>query len=160
MKKIKLAKLFEIINTHNGKVGSYLILLLILLISSSVLLRYCFSIGFTWLQDFYIWVHAILLMLGMSYTLNKNDHVRIDLFYRKFSLNKKRNIDLFGSIIFGLPLCYFLIFDGYEYFIRSFLISENSKETGGLPNLFILKFFIFLMGNLLFIEIINKIFKR
>ena len=99
-------------------------------------------------------------MLGIAYTFNKNGHVRIDLFYRNFNITKKNNVDLFGSIIFGLPLCYFLIFEGYEYFIRSFLIAENSKETGGLPNLFILKFFIFVMGILLFIEILNKIFKR
>ena len=160
MKKNKLFILFEIINILSGRVGSYLVLLLILLISFSVLLRYCFSIGFTWLQDLYIWVHAIILMLGIAYTLNKNGHVRIDLFYRNFNITKKNNVDLFGSIIFGLPLCYFLIFEGYEYFIRSFLIAENSKETGGLPNLFILKFFIFVMGILLFIEILNKIFKR
>ena len=160
MKKIKSFKSFEKINIFCGKISSFLILLLIILISLSVLLRYLFSIGFAWLQDLYIWTHACFIMLGIAYTLNKNGHVRIDIFYRNFNKNTKKNIDLIGSIIFGLPLCYFLIFEGYEYFVRSFLISEDSKETGGLPNIFILKFFIFFMGNLLFLEIMDKILKR
>ncbi len=160
MKKIKSSKPLETVNIFCGKIASYLILLLIILISLSVFLRYLFSVGFAWLQDLYIWVHACFLMLGIAYTLNKNAHVRIDIFYRSFSDLKKKNIDIIGSFFFGLPLCYFLIFDGYEYFVRSFLISENSKETGGLPNLFILKFFIFLMGILLLFEFINKFLCR
>ena len=49
-------------------------------------------------------------------------------------------------------------FKGYDYFVRSFLISEDSKETGGLQNIYILKFFIFFMGILLSIELIHRIF--
>ncbi len=96
-------------------------------------------------------------MLGIAYTMSKNSHVRIDILYRNFSDSKKKKINFFGSILFGLPVCYFIIFEGYEYFLRSFLIGENSKEAGGLPNLFLLKFFVFFMGVLLLIEIINKI---
>ena len=73
-------------------------------------------------------------------------------------LKEKKKINLVGSVIFGLPFCLLLIIKGYEYFFRSFLISEDSKETGGLPNIYILKFFIFLMGFLLFIEISKIIF--
>ena len=102
-------------------------------------------------------MHASSLLFGIAYTLNKDRHVRIDILYRNFNEMKKKKINLIGSIIFGLPLCYYLIISGYEYFFRSFLISEDSKETGGLPNIYILKFFIFVMGVLLTIEITNKI---
>ena len=71
---------------------------------------------------------------------------------------KKKIVNFFGAILFGLPLCYLIIFKGYEYFFRSFIIGENSKETGGLPNIFILKFLIFFMGILLLFELINKIY--
>ena len=96
-------------------------------------------------------------MLGISYTLNKDGHVRIDILYRNFKKSTKNKINFLGSVFFGLPVCYFIIFKGYDYFLRSYLVGEDSKETGGLPNLFILKFFIFFFGTLLFIEIINKI---
>lgn len=159
MKKKSSKNYFEIINLFVGMISSYLVLLLIVLISLSVALRYLFSIGFTWLQDLYIWIHAFIILLGVSYTFNKDGHVRIDVLYRKLDELTQKKINFFGSIFFGLPICYFLIFKGYNYFLRSFLIDENSKEAGGLPNLFILKFFIFLMGLLLLFEMINKIIK-
>ena len=158
MKKQHLKKFFNKINEFSGKVSSLLVLTLIFLVSFSVMLRYVFSIGFTWLQDLYIWVHASFILLGIAYTLNKDGHVRIDIIYRKLNDKKKKIVNFFGSILFGLPLCYLIIFKGYEYFHRSLIIGENSKETGGLPNIFILKFLIFLMGILLFLELTNKIY--
>ena len=151
---IKLKK----INLFFGNIASIFILILIALVSLSVILRYIFSIGFTWLQDLYIWTHACFILFGIAYTLNKDGHVRIDIFYRNFNEIKKKKINLIGSIIFGLPFCFFIITKGYDYFLRSFLISEDSKETGGLANIYILKFFIFFMGILLSIELIQKIF--
>ena len=158
MKKQHQKKIFNIINEFSGKLSSLLVLSLILLVSISVMLRYVFAIGFTWLQDLYIWVHASFILLGIAYTLNKDGHVRIDIIYRKLNEKRKKIINFFGAILFGLPVCYLIIFKGYEYFLRSFLIGENSKETGGLPNIYILKFFIFFMGILLLFELINKIY--
>ena len=152
--KVKLNK----INFFFGKMSSIFILILITLVSLSVILRYIFSIGFTWLQDLYIWTHACFILFGIAYTLNKDGHVRIDILYRNFNEIRKKKINLIGSIIFGLPFCFFIITKGYDYFLRSFLISEDSKETGGLANIYILKFFIFFMGILLSIELIQKIF--
>ena len=146
------------INLFFGQMSSILILILITLVSLSVILRYIFSVGFTWLQDLYIWTHACFILFGIAYTLNKDGHVRIDILYRSFSEIRKKKINLIGSIIFGLPFCFFLITKGYDYFLRSFLISEDSKETGGLQNIYILKFFIFFMGILLSMELIHRIF--
>ena len=146
------------INLFFGNMASIFILILITLVSLSVILRYIFSIGFTWLQDLYIWTHACFILFGIAYTLNKDGHVRIDIIYRNLNEIRKQKVNFIGSIIFGLPFCFFLITKGYDYFLRSFLISEDSKETGGLPNIYILKFFIFLMGILLSIELIHKIF--
>ena len=151
-----LEKLRDILNfviKTSGKIGSFLILLLITLVSISVILRYVFSIGFIWLQDLYVWVHAIFILLGLAYTLNTDEHVRIDLFYRSFKEKIKKKINFFGVLLFGLPVSYILIFKGFDYFYRSFLLNESSKETGGLPFIFILKFFIFLMGVFLFLEL-------
>ena len=55
----------------SGKISSILILFLILLVSISVFLRYLFSIGFVWLQDLYIWIHSLFILLGITYTLKR-----------------------------------------------------------------------------------------
>ena len=153
----KLKKAINLIVRNSGKFSSFLILFLITLVSVSVILRYVFSIGFIWLQDLYIWIHAIFILLGLAYTLNADEHVRIDLLYRSFNEKIKKKINFFGALFFGLPVSYILIFNGFDYFYRSFLLNESSKETGGLPYIFLLKFFIFLIGVLLFIELLRQI---
>mgnify|MGYP000536545503 FL=1 len=154
-KKNKIDGIIDII----GKISGLLIFVLIFLIFTSVILRYFFSIGFTWLQDLYIWTHAIIILLGISYTLKQNEHVRIDLIYRNASVKYKKIINLFGLIFFGLPFCYIILNNGLSYFLRSYLLNETSKEIGGLSNLFILKFFIFFMGITVFFQVLNLIFK-
>ena len=152
----KLEEILSSIIKNSGKLSSLLILFLITLVSVSVILRYVFSIGFIWLQDLYIWVHAIFILLGLTYTLNKDEHVRIDLLYRSFKKKIKKKINFFGTLLFGMPVSLILISNGFDYFYRSFLQNESSKETGGLPFIFILKFFILLMGIFLFLELFRQ----
>ena len=154
----RLKNFLNSIVQKSGKIGSLFILLLITLVSFSVILRYVFSIGFIWLQDLYIWIHAIFVLLGLAYTLNADEHVRIDLLYRSFKKKIKKKINFFGTLLFGLPVSLIITFNGFEYFYRSFLLNESSKETGGLPFIFILKFCIFLTGILLFFEFFRQTF--
>ena len=154
----RLKDILNFIIKKSGEIASLLILLLIILVSVSVILRYVFSIGFIWLQDLYIWVHAIFILLGLTYTLNKDEHVRIDLLYRLLKKKIKKKINFFGSLLFGMPVSFILIFNGFDYFYRSYLLNESSKETGGLPFIFILKFFIFLTGIFLFFELLRQTF--
>ncbi len=153
----QLVKFLNLIIKFSGKYGSILIICLILLVSTSVILRYVFSLGFIWLQDLYIWVHAIFILLGIAFTLNANGHVRIDLLYRSVTENFKKKVNLLGALIFGLPLSFILVFYGFDYFYRSYQLGESSKESGGLPYIFILKFFIFVLGILLFFELLRQI---
>ena len=83
-----LIKRLEKITNFFGKLSSFLIILLIALVSFSVILRYLFAIGFTWLQDLYIWIHACFILLGIGFTLNKDQHVRIDIIYRNLKTQK------------------------------------------------------------------------
>ena len=152
-----LIKILNIFSEKIGRISSLLVLFLILLVSVSVILRYVFSIGFIWIQDLYIWIHAIFILLGISHTLKMDNHVRIDLLYRNFNKKKRNLINLIGLIIFAIPLTYILLVNGLDYFTRSYNLNEGSKESGGLPNIYILKFFIFFLGILLLLEICRQI---
>ena len=152
-----LIKILNIFSEKIGRISSLLVLFLILLVSVSVILRYIFSIGFIWIQDLYIWIHAICILLGISYTLKMDNHVRIDLLYRNFNKKRRNLINLIGLIIFAIPLTYILLVNGLDYFTRSYNLNEGSKESGGLPNIYILKFFIFFLGILLLVEICRQI---
>jgi TRAP-type mannitol/chloroaromatic compound transport system permease small subunit len=153
----QLEKLIAFFSEKVGIISSFLVLLLIILVTVSVILRYVFSIGFIWLQDLYIWIHAIFILLGIAFTVKNDGHVRIDLFYRSFRERKKKIVNLLGTIFFGLPLTFLLIFNGLNYFLRSYNLNESSKESGGLPNIFILKFFILFLGIMLLLEFTRQI---
>ena len=148
-----ILKILDKVIEVSGRVSSLLIILLIALVSISVFLRYLFSVGFVWLQDLYIWTHSLFILLGIGYTLKKDEHVRIDILYRGLSKKMKKKINIMGYLLFCIPFAYCLTTSGFDYFLRSYLLSENSKETGGLPNIYILKFFIFLLGLIFILEI-------
>ena len=116
----KILNVLDKIIEVTGKVSSLLIIVLIALISISVFLRYVFSVGFVWLQDLYIWIHSLFILLGIGYTLKKDEHVRIDILYRSLSKRMKRHINIFGYFLFCIPFTFFLNFIGFDYFFCFF----------------------------------------
>ncbi len=98
-----------------------------------VVMRYVFDAGSIWMQELVIWMHAAVFMVGAAYTLLHEEHVRVDIFYRKMSPRGRALVDLLGVAIFLLPLCGFLAFKSYDFAAASWSIHEISREPGGLP---------------------------
>ncbi len=98
-----------------------------------VILRYVFDIGFIWLQESVIWMHAVVFMLGAAYTLREEEHVRVDVFYRNMTDRQRAWVDMVGVIVFLLPLCVFLAWNSMDFVLQSWTIGERSREPGGLP---------------------------
>ncbi len=97
------------------------------------LLRYAFSLNWIWMQELVVWMHAVVFMLAAAYTLNRDEHVRVDIFYRQFSDRRKALVNLIGCIVFLLPLSGVLIYMSLDYVVTSWSITEGSREAGGLP---------------------------
>ena len=98
-----------------------------------VVMRYVFDAGFIWLQESVVWMHAFVFMMGASYTLQQEEHVRVDIFYREMSPTRRAWVDLLGVVIFLLPLCAFLAWKGFDFVAASWRLQEASRESGGLP---------------------------
>lgn len=137
-----------------GKSISWLTLLMMLLMTTVVVLRYVFHLGWIALQESVIYLHAFVLMLGMASTLANNEHVRVDIFYRKFSVSKKRWVDGIGHLLFLIPICIFILIMSWSYVMQSWQIMEGSQEAGGLPLLYLLKTLLLLMPFLLILQAI------
>ena len=98
-----------------------------------VVMRYVFDAGLIWMQESVIWMHAAVFMLGAAYTLRDEEHVRVDVFYRKMSARRQAWVNLTGVVIFLLPLCLFLAWNSFDFVTQSWRIREMSRESGGLP---------------------------
>lgn len=116
-----------------GKLTAWLTLLMVIATVVVVVLRYVFDVGLIWLQESIIWMHATVFMVGAGYTLMHDEHVRVDVFYRSMSLQRKALVDLLGVLFFLLPLCIFLAVKSYDFASMSWAMHEASRESGGLP---------------------------
>ena len=158
-----MKKISYIIDLFNEKIGiltSYLAIPLILITFFVAFMRYALDFGSIAIQEITIYLHALIFTVGASYTLKNNMHVRIDIFYNKFSNNLKKNINLFGTIFFLLPSCILIFITSFNYVISSIMLLESSKEAGGLPILYVLKSYILLMVFSLFLQGISEIIKN
>lgn len=120
-------------NSLAGKAASWLTLFMVLVTFVVVVMRYVFDAGFIWLQESVIWMHAFVFMVGAAYTLQQEEHVRVDIFYRNMSRKRRAWVDLIGVIVFLLPLCVFLGWKAGDYVTVSWKLQEASRESGGLP---------------------------
>ena len=116
-----------------GRAASWLTLFMVVVTFIVVILRYVFDIGFIWVQESIIWMHAVVFMLGAAYTLREDEHVRVDVFYRGMSERRQAWVDLLGVLVFLLPLCAFLAWNSVDFVLQSWRIGESSREPGGLP---------------------------
>lgn len=125
------------ISEVTGRAASWLTLLMVAVSFVVVIIRYVFDSGFIWLQESLVWMHAVVFMTGAAYTLQRDEHVRVDIFYRDMTPKKQALVNLFGVVFFIFPLCGFFAFEGYDYVAASWGIHEVSRDAGGLPYPFV-----------------------
>ena len=120
-----------------GHAASWLTLTMVLVTFVIVVMRYVFDTGLIWLQESVTWMHAFVFMLGSAYTLQRDEHVRVDIFYRDMSERRRAWVNLLGVLFFIFPLSLFFIVASFDYVVASWSIGEASRNAGGLPFPFI-----------------------
>jgi len=130
---------------------------MVLLMAVIVVLRYGFNLGWIWLQESVLYLHAFCLMLAMPYALKLDEHVRVDIFYRGFHPKRKNRVNLIGHLVFMLPMCVFLLVMSWGYVFQSWSILEASQEAGGLPFVYGLKTLLLIMPLLLLIQALSQV---
>jgi TRAP-type mannitol/chloroaromatic compound transport system permease small subunit len=135
-----------------GRSVSWLTLLMVLLTFAIVLLRYGLNEGWIWLQESVTYFHALVFMTAIAWTFQTDEHVRVDIFYRDCSERHKAWVNLFGTAVFLVPFCIFLIVVSWDYVAASWAVMEGSREAGGLPLVYLLKSLILIMPVLLLVQ--------
>jgi TRAP-type mannitol/chloroaromatic compound transport system permease small subunit len=144
---------------RTGHAVAWLLVLMVAIQSLIVILRYGFEIGSIALQESVTYLHAACFMLGIAYTVRINGHVRVDIFYRQFSPQKKAAVNLLGAVVFLLPLCVFIFASSFQYVLQAWQIKEHSSDAGGLPIVYLLKTLIPLLATGLLLQSISEIGK-
>ncbi len=148
----KIVHHIDRLNDVIGRSIRWLTLAMVLITFTVVVLRYVFSIGWIAMQESVIYLHAIVFMLGAAYTLKRNAHVRVDIFYEKMTPRGKAWVDLLGVTFLLIPFCLFILIISWNYVSLSWSLLESSREAGGIPAIFLLKSTILLMPVLLLLQ--------
>jgi TRAP-type mannitol/chloroaromatic compound transport system permease small subunit len=125
------------ISILSGRITSWLTLVMVIVTVIVVVMRYVFDAGAVWLQESVVWMHAVVFMVGAAYTLQQDEHVRVDIFYRGMSERRRAWVDLLGTLLFLLPLCLFLGYKAWDFVVVSWQLTESSREPGGMPYPFV-----------------------
>ena len=147
-----LADRIDRLNAAVGRAAAWAALFVVLVQFAVVLLRYAFGIGSIWLTESILYGNAAMFMLAAAWTLREGGHVRVDVVYAAATRRRKALIDLAGAVLLLLPFMVVLAWFSLPYVARSWAILEGSRETSGLPMVFLLKTLIPLFAVLMALE--------
>ncbi|NRA86700.1 MAG: TRAP transporter small permease subunit [Rhizobiales bacterium] len=157
-----LEKISNIIDKTNEKIGhfiAWLTLVMVLVQFIVVILRYVYSIGFIQMQESIWYMHGIIFMLGAGYTLLKDGHVRVDVFYRDVTPRMRAIIDFWGGVLYLLPICILIFYYSFGLVVNSWKVFEGSTESDGIQAIFLYKTVIWVFAFLVFIQGTSMVIK-
>ena len=157
---VSLTKAIDQVTDFTGRFVSWFTVVMVFVVVTVVVTRYFLQVGSIALQESVTYLHAMVFLMGIGYTLKHGGHVRVDIFYRNFSTKQRAAIDITGGILFLLPVSAFIFFFSWDYVMASWSIGETSAENNGLPFVFLLKTLMLLMPASLFLQGLAEIFRN
>lgn len=155
-KVIQLAEFIDSFNRRIGYATAWLATVMVIVQFIVVLLRYVFGVGGLMLQESLTYMFSILFMLGAGYTLLNDGHVRVDIFYGAAKPSTRAIVNLVGSLFFLIPFSILIVIISQPYVAASWAVLEGSKETSGIPGVFLLKSLIPIFAILLILQGISN----
>lgn len=140
------------LSVTTGEWVAWLTFFMALATTAVVISRTFFSEGSVALQESVTYMHALVLMVAAAYTLQKDGHVRVDIFYRRYSPLQKAWTNALGTLLLLLPFCAFTLAISWQYVANAWAIREVSVDAGGLPAVFLLKSLILVNAALLALQ--------
>lgn len=134
--------------------------LLVALVVYDATARYLFSEGSTALQELEWHFFDVVILLSIAYALKHDAHVRVDIFYDRFSLKTQTMINILSILFFILPFSFLIIYIGVEFVQMSFIQNEGSSDPGGLPYRWIVKSLMPLAFFLLSLQAFVKLYEE
>ena len=148
------------LNDFLCKLVSWFTLFMVLLTFLIVVLRYGFNLGWIAMQESVMYLHGMVFLLGAAHTLRVNEHVRVDIFYRRFSPKKQAKVDIFGSLLLLMTVNIFIFMVSFEYVMRAWRVLEASQEAGGIPGVFLLKSLILIFSFTMLLQGIAEVVRN
>ena len=129
---LSLSKLIDAVNERIGLSISWALLAAVLICAGNALVRYLFNISSNAWLEIQWYLFGAIFLLASSYTLKRNEHVRIDVVVGRFSKRIQVWIDVFGFLLFLLPATLLILYFSIPFAFESIRSQEMSSNAGGL----------------------------
>ena len=156
---LALSRAIDALNERLSWIADWLVFLSCLISAGNAFSRYAFSISSNAWLEIQWYMFGAVVMLGASYTLRRNEHVRVDIVYSNLSTRRQIGIDIFGGVLFLLPATLILTYLSWPVFHNSRVEGEISGNAGGLIR-WPIKIFLPLGFALLSLQGISELIKR
>ena len=149
----------DTITKKTGFLTAILALILALLIGYDAMMRYLFSAGSIALQEVEWHLFDIIFLLGLSYALKHDKHVRVDILFVNYSAQTKAMVQILSMLFLLIPFSLFFLHGAFDMMIQSYVQNEISSDPGGLAYRFIIKGVLFVAFILLLLQALSEIIK-
>lgn len=129
---LRFSQLIDRLNEKIGAAANLAVLLACLISAGNAMVRYAFDYSSNGWLEIQWYLFAFMVMFGASYTLRRNEHVRVEIFYLFLSERGQLWLDLIGAAVFLIPVCIVIGLLAWPFFMQSFSVNEYSPNANGL----------------------------
>jgi TRAP-type mannitol/chloroaromatic compound transport system permease small subunit len=129
---LRISNVIDWLNDRLGSLANILVLLCCAVSAANAMVRYAFDYSSNGWLEVQWYMFAVIVMFGASYTFKRNEHVRVEIFYLFLNERGQHWLDLFGTLLFLIPVCLLLAALSWPFFLQSYAVNEWSSNAGGL----------------------------
>ena len=154
---VKFGQFYDRISDVIGYISGGLMILMMFNVFYDVINRYLFKSGSIALQEMEWHLFSVMFLLGISYALKEDGHVRVDLIYDTLNKKKQAIINIVGTVVFLIPFSLLIAFGSIDFVAEAYNVGEISGDPGGLTHRWIIKasipfaFFLLVMSSIGFV---------
>lgn len=156
---VPLADRIDAVLYRIGYVMGWSYVLLVLVIILQITLRKGFSGGSMALVELQWHLFAVAMMFGLAAAQVKNNHVRVDLFYSRFSPRIRYLIEIVGICLLLLPFLVVVLLNGFDFAWEAWRVGERSDASAGLPYRWLIKAVIPISFALMILAALSRLYR-
>lgn len=136
---LSLDKIFAGLARFCGVLACIAMILLLFNVFYDVVMRYAFNDVSIAMQELEWHLFSAVFLLGIPYAIRENNHVRVDIFYDRWSVKTQALVNLFGALILILPFAILVTYYSISFAFDAYQMGEGSPDPGGLPYRWVVK---------------------
>lgn len=156
---LKITYYLDRISKYSGFLAAILVVVLSLLVAYDAMMRYLFSAGSIALQEVEWHLFDIIFLLGLTYALKHDKHVRVDIFFDRYAESTKSVLQILSMLLLVLPFSLLFMYDAYDMAYQSYIQHEVSSDPGGLTHRWLIKGLLVAAFALLILQALSEIIK-